>query len=254
MKRLNNSAGFLSGFLIISSSICPSFLLKADENSRFESSEIEMYHCVEPNEEAYQHKRTLNASQQKMVFGHINGQRTECMSESEFHARFHCSAKIPRPPAASMRVAPPAKLSYQAAKNFSGSDFRDSDLFNMDFQFADCSNSDFSGADMRNAKLQGADCQGANFEGAFLKNANLYNADLSDANLKNAYFVSSDLRGVKGLTIEKIRLTATIYNCKLDAALKNQINMYCPSKYRDVSQNWGIPQDDKHLRVRRVSK
>jgi hypothetical protein len=198
--------------------------------------------------------RGSDEDQPSMVYGYVNGKRTECMSESEFRSRFQCSERVPNPPAITSPYTFKANTSVSSTKNYAGSNFSGADLFNMDFQFANCRNSNFSGADMRSARLTGADCHGANFEGALVKNANLRNADISEANLRNAYFVSCDLRGVKGLTIDGVRLAATVCNCKLDPELAKQINMYCPFKYRDISHNWGLSEDDKNVRVRRVSK
>jgi hypothetical protein len=212
---------------------------------------LEMYVCHTSERTGWQSNAASGEENySKFVYGVINGRRTECMSEAEFIRRFRSPAVIPRPPTTTFSTINTSTIKN---KNYSKSDFRESDLFGMDFQFADCQQSDFSGADMRNVKLMGANCSGADFEGAYLKNANLNNADLSYANLKNAYFVSADLRGATGLTLENIRLAATIHNCKLDPEIRELIGKYCPSKFRDFSSNWGLP-DDTNVRVRRANK
>jgi hypothetical protein len=254
MKRLSCSCANLSKLSVstfVLSVFGAVFCLVADENSENQSVSIEMYHCADKTHNSYKMGRSSLAPSEKLVYGYVNGRRTECMTEEDFNSRFCKSVCIPKPPTVAMSYA---MSSMPSSKNYAGSNFRDSDLFGMDMQFADCRRTDFSRADMRSIKMQGADCQGANFEGALVKNANLRNADLSEANLKNTYFVCADLRGVKGLTLDNIRLAATVYNCKMDPELVSLITQYCPSKYHDVSRNWGMPEEDGNMRARRVSR
>lgn len=250
MNRLNCNTRF---FLVISV-ICISAFAgddgKGGDNANKRAG-IEMFLCFDLSQQKDNGNvgNTGNESHVKMVYGYINGQRTECMSEADFLSRFCMPAVLPKPPSAVEASAPPA--SNPVIRSYAGANFREADLFGMDFRNANCRQADFFRADMRNINLQDADCKQANFEGAYLKNADLNGADLSDANLKNAYFVSADLRNVSGLTIEIVRFVATLHDCKLDADLCELVNEYCPSKWRDVSSCWGVP-DDAKVRVRRA--
>jgi len=249
MNRLNYGARFfLALFVIAITSIFGGNSAGGGDNRTNGGMEIYLCYDVPSAGGGGECGNGGNENRVKMVYGYINGRRTECMSEAEFLSRYCMPAVIPRPP--SIAGALGAPISSPMVRNYVKSNFREADLFGMDFRHADCREADFSKADMRNAKLQNADCTGANFEGAYLKCADLSGADLSGANLKNAYLVSADMRNAKGLTIESIRLAATLHGTRLDEDLRELVNEYCPAKWRDISRNWGVP-DDADVRVRR---
>jgi len=85
---------------------------------------------------------------------------------------------------------------------------------NNDFKI-DLSNTNLQGADLTNADLSNV-----NFENADLRKANFHGANLTNANLNGA-----DLRDAKNLTIEQLRQAKSLYETKLDRALKIEVKM-----------------------------
>lgn len=251
MKRLN------SIFIAIGTTflILPGKPLRAEEYASLsrdyisqapQRKNVEMYLCDRSH-------GVNNTGETKMVFGYIDGHSTECMTETEFNIRFRSQAVVPAPPTLSNTKPYSPAVAVPMGKCYAGTNFRESDLYNMDFRNADCRKADFTKSDMRGTLLGMADCSGANFSGALLKNADFGGADLSGANFNGAYLVSCNFRGAKGLTLEVIRTAASIYSCKLDPELYELVNQYCFSKCRDLSNNWGIPEG-ANVKVRKVKE
>jgi hypothetical protein len=199
-------------------------------------NKIPMYLCIssEPS------KTESGKAYHKMVYGYVNGQRTECMTEEEFRARFVLPHELPDPPKMSEQKVSPA-----ARTSLAGADFKNCDLMGMNFQNADLHGARFDNSDLRTCNLHNSDLRNANLEGAYLKDADLSEADLSGANLKGAYLTGANLIGVRGLTIEILRMVQTLFCAKLDPPLLDQVKQYCPGKLVDRSWQWGKREEKK---------
>lgn len=85
----------------------------------------------------------------------------------------------------------------------------------------------------KNAKLINADFRGADLTKAQLNNADLKNADLQDANitgavLLNANFQNANLKAITYSDIDQFAAVKTIYEAKMDSALKDELERRYP--------------------------
>lgn len=208
----------------------------------------EMYLCLDSMMHEFKVK---GKTPPKLVYGYINGKKTECMCEQNLLALYNdsllpginttkepdCLKKAEKTGNDLSKGAKPKKSAF-FGKDLAGKDLKGEDLKGVDFSGADLSNAILESTDLRNANLSGANLSGACLENAFLKNANLKNADLSNARLKGAYFHNADLSDAKGLSLEQIRVTATVYNAVFDSDLIALIKEYCPNKLKDPGWQW----------------
>ena len=191
---------------------------------------------------------------QKLVYGYIDGKKTECMSEYELRAELsrisfqQSSASVPdsqqllemnglkrKLPSGSGNLY---KSICNGRKDLSGVDLRGYDLKSVDLSGANLSNANLESADLRSAILDGADLTGANLKYAYLKHTKLKSAKLTNASLKGAYFQGADLSGVSGLNLDNLRETASLYNSVLDSVLMDGVKEYFPAKLKDPGFQW----------------
>jgi uncharacterized protein YjbI with pentapeptide repeats len=88
--------------------------------------------------------------------------------------------------------------------SLSGANLNDAHLYNADLSYANLVDANLSNADLNDANLSNADLSYANLSEAFL-----WGADLTRANLTKADLREADLRGVKGITGEKLEQQAS---------------------------------------------
>ncbi|HEX3020728.1 MAG TPA: pentapeptide repeat-containing protein [Chitinispirillaceae bacterium] len=188
----------------------------------------------------------------KLVYGYINGKKTECMSEHELRARFSevefNQQKTAQPDSQKLletsgkkRNARILKLKdavYKGKKDLAGVDLRGCDLKGVDLSGADLHNANLESADLRNANLCNANLRGTSLEFAYLKDANLKNADITNARLKGTYLQYANLSGVEGLTLEHIRVVTSVYNTIFDSEMMEMVKEYCPNKLKDPGWQW----------------
>lgn len=208
-----------------------------------------MYLCLDSMMQKYKQD---GKSPPKLVYGYINGKKTECMSEYELRARFsevelkeRKSTEIDSQQlletSGKRRSVKDLKIEdavFRGKKDLAGADLRGYDLNGVDLSGADLNNANLESADLRNANLSKANLRGTSLEFAFLKNANLKNADLSNAHLRGAYFQNADLSGVEGLTLEHIQAVTTVCNAVFDSDMMELIKEYCPGKMKDPGWQW----------------
>ncbi|HEX2956763.1 MAG TPA: pentapeptide repeat-containing protein [Chitinispirillaceae bacterium] len=208
-----------------------------------------MYLCLDSMMQKYKQD---GKSPPKLVYGYINGKKTECMCEYELRARFsevelkeRKSTEIDSQQllesSGKRRSIKDLKIEdyvFRGKKNLAGADLRGYDLNGMDLSGADLNNANLESADLRNANLSNANLRGTSLEFAYLKNANLKNADLSNARLRGAYLQNANLSGVEGLTMEHIQAVATVYNAVFDSDMMELIKEYCPGKMKDTGWGW----------------
>ena len=137
-------------------------------------------------------------------------------------------------------------LSYVNLKgsNLNSADISNSSLIETNLENTRLNQTNLENSNLNQANLKGAYASGANFkdafliksqfENSFLIKANFTNAFLMEANLQNSYLMGADfenaslykadLRGVKGLTIEQLEKTKTIYLAKFDDEMWELIN------------------------------
>lgn len=231
--------------------VCIFFILTlngmADQNTT-------MYLCLDSMMQKY--KRD-GKSPPKLVYGYINGKKTECMCEYDLRAKF---SEVELKERKSTEIDSQQLLEssgkrrsvkdlsieegvFRGKKDLAGADLRGYDLngvdlSGVDLSGADLTNANLESADLRNANLSNANLKGTSLEYAFLKNANLKNADLSNAQLRGAYFQNANLTGVEGLTMEHIQAVTTVCNAVFDSDMMELIKEYCPGKMKDTGWGW----------------
>jgi hypothetical protein len=208
-----------------------------------------MYLCLDSMMQKYKQD---GKSPPKLVYGYINGKKTECMCEYELRAKFsEAELKVRKSTeidSQQLLVSSGKRRSvkdigvrddvFGGKKDLAGADLRGYDLNGVDLSGADLNNANLESADLRNANLSNANLTGTSLEFAFLKNANLKNADLSNAHLRGAYFQNADLSGVEGLTLEHIQAVTTVCNAVFDSDMMELIKEYCPGKMKDPGWQW----------------
>lgn len=90
------------------------------------------------------------------------------------------------------------------------------------------SGANFKDAYLIKAQLNNSFLIKSNFKNAFLMEANLQGCYLTGADFENASLYKADLRGAKGLTIEQLTKTKTLYLAKFDEEILNQIKNNVP--------------------------
>jgi hypothetical protein len=234
LMRFVNSMLFIYSILTLNGS--------ADQNTT-------MYLCLDSMMQQYKKE---GKSPHKLVYGYINGKKTECMSEYALRAKF---SEVELKERKSTEIDSQQLLEssgkrrsvkdlsmrdeiFKGKKDLVGADLRGYDLNGVDLSGVNLNNANLESADLRNANLSNANLSGTSLESAFLKNANLKNADLSNARLRGAYFQNADLRGVEGLTLENIQAVATVYNAVFDSDMSELVKEYCPGKLKDTGWQW----------------
>jgi uncharacterized protein YjbI with pentapeptide repeats len=127
--------------------------------------------------------------------------------------------------------------------NISNSSLIETNLENTRLNQTNLENSNLNQANLKSAYASGANFKDAfliksQFEGAFLIKTNFKNAFLMEANLQNSYLMGADfenaslykadLRGAKGLTVDQLAKTKTLYLAKFDDEIFEQIKMNIP--------------------------
>jgi BTB/POZ domain-containing protein KCTD9 len=127
--------------------------------------------------------------------------------------------------------------------NISNSSLIETNLENTRLNQTNLENSNLNQANLKSAYASGANFKDAfliksQFEGAFLIKTNFKNAFLMEANLQNSYLMGADfenaslykadLRGAKGLTVEQLARTKTLYLAKFDDEIFEQVKTSIP--------------------------
>ena len=142
-------------------------------------------------------------------------------------------------------------LSYVNLKgsNLNSADISNSSLIETNLENTRLNQTNLENSNLNQANLKGAYASGANFkdafliksqfENAFIIKANFTNAFLMEANLQNSYVMGADfenaslykadLRGAKGLTVEQLEKTKTIYLAKFDDDILEQLKIQLPN-------------------------
>lgn len=90
------------------------------------------------------------------------------------------------------------------------------------------SNSNLKGAHIFDSDLERTSFAESQLEGVYIRGTNLKYSNFRDADLSGATLWDVDLRGAKGLTIDQLCSTRTLYKIKnLDSSLMQQINANC---------------------------
>ncbi|MDO5577300.1 MAG: pentapeptide repeat-containing protein [Fibrobacter sp.] len=205
------------------------------------SEELKMYLCLD--EMMAQAKPGENAMSNKLVYGYIDGKKTECMSEYEFRAKFFRDEFTKDNPSYEDSVSITKRQKRHGGKGSVKKDLKSADLRGADFKGADLSGADLreanlGSADFRNANLTNANLAGANLEYAYFKGANLTNADLTGAVFKGTYLHLANLTGAKGFDMEQLRRTETVYNAILDPELEEIAKKESPNRFIDPGSYW----------------
>lgn len=212
------------------------------------AEEPTMYLCLDSMMQKFNED---GKSPQKLVYGYINGKKTECMSEYEFRARLSKetfeqkrsaepdSQRLLETKGLRRKLPKTARNAIDKGnKNLAGADFRGCDLSGLDLSGANLEGANLESADLRGANLNKANLRNANLRFAYLKNADLQQADLTDSDLKGTYFQGADLTNTTGLNLENIRHVTSIYQSDLDAELLEAVKEYCPNRLKDPGFQW----------------
>jgi BTB/POZ domain-containing protein KCTD9 len=141
-------------------------------------------------------------------------------------------------------------LSYVnlSGSNLNSANLSQSSLIEATLENTRLNQTNFENSNLNQANLKGAYASGANFkdgfliktqfENAFLIKANFKNAYLMEANLQNSYLMGADfenaslykadLRGAKGLTVEQLSKSKTLYLAKFDDEILSQVKTELP--------------------------
>ncbi|MEK6780432.1 MAG: pentapeptide repeat-containing protein [Bacteroidota bacterium] len=103
-----------------------------------------------------------------------------------------------------------------------------SNLNQANLKGAYASGANFKDAFLIKSQLEGAFLIKADFRNAFLMEANLQNSYLMGADFENASLYKADLRGAKGLTVDQLAKTKTLYLAKFDDDIFDQIKTDIP--------------------------
>ncbi|MBD3392901.1 MAG: hypothetical protein GF418_12415 [Chitinivibrionales bacterium] len=187
-----------------------------------------------------------DTAKEKLVYGYIDGKKTECMSEYEFLALYGTAQfdkdsvardRARKKAMAEAKVAAPVDDAVARIKS-GDKDFEAADLMGADLSKLDLSGAVLKSADLRNANLSGADLSGADLTAAFCRKTNLKGADLSGANLTGTYLSEADLRGAKGLTVDRLKEAKTFYRARLDAEVEAVVQSEMPRKLKEPDKCW----------------
>lgn len=141
-------------------------------------------------------------------------------------------------------------LSYVnlAGANLNSANLSNCSLVEISFEGARMNQTNFENANLNSGNLKGAYATGSNFQDAYMIKVNLQNAFLIKANMRNAYLMEADmqnaylmgtdlcganlfkadLRGAKGLTIEQLAETKSLYEALLDEPLLEEVRKVAP--------------------------
>lgn len=106
--------------------------------------------------------------------------------------------------------------------------FENSNLNQVDMNGAYASGANFKDSHLIKANFDNAFLIKTNFKNAFLMEASMKNCFLTGADFENTYLYKADLRGAKGLTIEQLSKSKTLYLAKFDDAILDQIKTNLP--------------------------
>lgn len=106
--------------------------------------------------------------------------------------------------------------------------FENSNLNQANLKGSYASGANFADAYLIKAQFENAFLIKANFNNAYLMEANLQNSYLMGADFENASLYKADLRGAKGLTVEQLAKTKTLYLAKFDDEILQQMITYLP--------------------------
>ncbi len=161
---------------------------------------------------------------QASVWGHIDGTRTGCMTDSVFLIEYAASLTPPDtsgcPPTTTKmgRLAlPGAKLANARlrAADMAGINLQGADLSWADLKCANARDADLTDARLWNTRLDRANLSQARLHGAVLCFARVHETVFDGADLRGA-----DLRGVEGLTVEQLCAAARLEGALLPKRLE----------------------------------
>jgi hypothetical protein len=182
----------------------------------------------------------------KLVYGYIDGKKTECMTETELLALFGEHEYREQSPVREAEMKEMAKSmqvdgrqsGVNGTKKLQNAKLHARDLSNIDLSNADLRNADLSGADLRGADLSGADLSGANLRAAYCKGVDFSGANLTGAVLDDSYLTRATLFDAKGIDMESIRNVRNLHAVRMDSVMIVEIQKYHPSKFKDPGWRW----------------
>lgn len=141
-------------------------------------------------------------------------------------------------------------LNYVVLKgsNLNSANLSSASLIESNLECTRLNQTNLENSNLNQANLKGAYASGANFkdsflikaqfENAFLIKSNFRNAFLMEANLRGSYLMGADFenaslykadfRGAKGLTVEQLAKSKTLYLAKFDDEILEQIKINIP--------------------------
>jgi hypothetical protein len=186
-------------------------------------------------------------AEEKLVYGFIDGKKTECMREYEFLAmagkktldslriRQGLDSPQPRPIAEDSDLVTAIQ---RGKKNLAGANLSERDCMGIDFTGANLQGASLKSADLRSAIFRSANCAGVDFTAAYLKKANFSNANLTGVILKGAYLQGANLSHVSGLKAGDLKQVKTLYGVKMDDWLTEAVKQEIPEKLEKPKKCW----------------
>jgi hypothetical protein len=174
----------------------------------------------------------------KMVYGYINGEKTDCMPEYEFIELYRKSTTRKVKNLDSISNSEAIGLIQKGNINLSGANFQSFDFMGVRFANLTLEKADFESADLRNTSFENANCKGANFSHAFMRKSNLKNANLANSTFDGAYLPYADFTGAKGLTYKMFENAKSLYNVKFDETFLKELKQLYPQLFRKPKKCW----------------
>jgi hypothetical protein len=176
----------------------------------------------------------------KLVYGYVNGQKTPCMSEYELRFMYSHNKFVEDSSGieAEQQKIFSRNAIFRGEKNLSGADLRGMDLQGIDLSDANLQNAQLESVDLRNANLSGSNLTGATLRSAYCKNVNFSKADLTGTDLQGAFFLCADMKSAKGLSIELLSKTATLYRTVFDEEILRGLEENYGSKLQKPRGEW----------------
>ena len=174
----------------------------------------------------------------KMVYGYINGEKTDCMPEYEFIELYRKSITPKVKNLDSISNSEAINLIQKGYKNLSGANFHSFDFMGVILANLNLEKADFKSADLRNTSFENANCKGADFSHAFMRKSNLKNANLANAKFDGAYLPFADFTGAKGLVYKMFEHAKSLYNIKIDEPLLKELKQLYPELFKKPKKCW----------------
>ncbi len=179
-----------------------------------------------------------NTQNGKMVYGYIDGEKTECMSEHELLSLLHQTSLRQSHISTTQekeKQTPPCTRDKFDLRN---ARMPMADLMGASLDDVCMNSAELSNADLRYASLTNANLRNANLSRAYCKGADFTGANLTGANMKGAYLNEANFTEAEGLTFEMLKSAQSLHAAKLPPELTARVQEELPEKLEKPREGW----------------